>query len=146
MRKLFRFKYEPCKGDCYAWCDHLPQELNKMTDEERQTTVALMVEAHNRLCDNPEYSFGIDQDNVTKMFVAHFRSPASTETFLSPDFGSSVRSVCQLVMATDIPQITGACSYGDNGAEDLGAEILRACVDIVYREAHHDNCPCQKMA
>lgn len=146
MRKLFRFKYEPCNGTCYAWCDHLPQELNKMPDEECLTTVAIMVEAHNRLCDNPEYSFGVDMDDNTGMFVAHFRTPASTDTFLGNEFGSIVKEVCKMVMATYIPQVSGSCVYGDNGAESLGEEILKACKDVVFRKAHHDSCPCIKTA
>ena len=142
MRKLFRFKYEPCKGDCYAWCDALPEELNKLTDEKRKLIVTMMVEAHDRLCDNTDYSFGIDRDDKTGMFVAHFRSPKSTETFLNSNFESSVKTIYEVVFAADIPKLNGACSYGNNGAEDLGQEILRACVDIAYREEHHNNCPC----
>jgi len=146
MRKLFRFKYEPCKGDCYAWCDSLPEELNKLSEEKRKLIVTMMVDAHNKLCDNPDYSFGIDRDDARGMFVAHFRTPASTETFLHGWFSESVQAVCELVLNTEIPQIAGACSYGEHGAEDLGKEILRACTDLVYRKEHHDNCPCTKTA
>ena len=95
MRKLFRFKYEPCNGDCYAWCDHLPNELMKVSEEERQTIVGLMVEAHNKLCDNPEYSFGVDLDEGTRIFVAHFRTPEATEVFCSMiSFGKFAASSC----------------------------------------------------
>jgi len=146
MRKMFRFKYEPCKGDCYAWCDSLPEELNKLDEETRKHTVIMMVEAHNRLCDNPDYSFGIDRQDTTGMFVAHFRTPAATDTLLHNNFADSVKAVCQMVMETDIPQIAGACSYGENGAEDLGKEILRACTDLSFRKEHHDSCPCHKTA
>lgn len=146
MRKLFRFKYEPCKGDCYAWCDSLPEELNKLSDVERKSVVQMMVGAHAKLCDNPEYSFGIDRDDVRGMFVAHFRTPAATDTFLHSTFADSVRAISTVVLAADIPQVSGACSYGDHGSEDLGREILRACTDLVYREEHHANCPCTKVA
>ncbi len=143
MRKLFRFKYEPCHGDCYAWCDFLPQELNKLDEEERKSLVATMVKAHNSLCDNPEYSFGVDFDKETQIFVAHFRTPTFTDTMASDNFRDCVQAVCTRVLATDIPKVEGACSYGDNGAEDLGTEILRACTDEVYRKAHHDSCSCK---
>jgi hypothetical protein len=142
MRKLFRFKYEPCKGDCYAWCDSLPNELNKLTDEDRQLLVLGMVKAHDRLCDNLEYSFGVDFDKDTQVFVAHFRTPTSTDIRTSSTFQGCVQEICALVLSTDIPQVEGACSYGDNGAEDLGREILRACTDIAFREKHHEECPC----
>ena len=146
MRKLFRFKYEPCNGTCYAWCDVLPEELNKMSDEERKSTIETMVEAHSHLCDNPDYSFGIDREDVTRMFVAHFRTPAGVETFLGKSFQESVQQVCSQVLKTDIPKVSGVCAYGDNGAEDLGREILRACIDEDYRKAHHDACPCHAAA
>lgn len=142
MQKLFRFKYEPCKGDCYAWCDTLPEELNKLTEEQRHEVIAEMVTAHNNLCDNPSYSFGIDRDSARDMFVAHYRYPEGTDTFLAGSFYECVKRICAEVKAAIIPQVTGACSYGDNGAEDLGREILRACTDEVYRKEHHDSCPC----
>lgn len=49
MRKLFRFKYEPCNKTCYAYCSKLMGELRKLPDGERRDLVASMVEAHNRL-------------------------------------------------------------------------------------------------
>lgn len=103
-----------------------------------------MVQAHDRLCDNPEYSFGVDLDEQNHVFVAHFRTPTSTDTFSSRSFYEIVQQVTQRVMHTDIPQVDGACRFGDNGAENLGQEILRACNDAIYREEHHKNCPCSK--
>lgn len=142
MRKLFRFKYEPCAGTCYHWCDALPEELNKINEADRRLIVTLMVEAHAKLCDNPDYSFGIDRQDVTGMFVAHFRTPEQTDTFLNPNFSESVQAVCKVVLAANIPVINGACGFGEHGSEDLGKEILKACTDIAYREEHHNNCPC----
>jgi len=144
MRKLFRFKYEPCKGDCYAWCDSLPEELNKLSDLDRRLTVELMVKAHDRLCDNPDYSFGIDREDSSGMFVAHFRTPKGTDTFLHNNFKDSVKNIAEVVFSHDIPAISDACKFGKKGAEDLGKEIIKACVDLIYREEHHKNCPCTK--
>lgn len=146
MRKLFRFKYEPCKGDCYAWCDHLPQELNKLPTIRRTLTVEMMVKAHDRLCDNPEYSFGIDVNQQEGIFVGHFRTPEGTDVYASKSFEQAVHVLCDMVMQANIPPLSGACQYGDNGAEDLGREILKACTDEEYRKAHHTNCPCKKVA
>ena len=146
MQKLFRFKYEPCNGMCYAWCDKLTTELLKLTVGNRQALVATMTKAHDRLCDNPNYSFGVDVDAAGTTFVAHFRTPEKTDLYSSKDFVNVVSMVCTEVMKADIPQIKGDCVYGANGAEDLGREILRACEDIAYREEHHNNCPCKHTA
>lgn len=142
MRKLFRFKYEPCNGTCYAWCDVLPNELMKISEQKRQEIVGLMVKAHNNLCDNIDYSFGVDLDENTKMFVAHFRTPKSTDIFVGTTFSDCVRKVCDRVLSTEIPQVNGICTYGNSGSEDLGTEILRACTDLTFREQHHNECPC----
>jgi hypothetical protein len=125
-----------------VWCDHLPQELNKMTEDDRKFLVQTMVQAHDRLCDNPDYSFGVDMDDKTHQFVAHFRTPAGTEVFLEGDFPGVVTEVCKMVMNTTIPKVAGSCTFGDNGAENLGQQILRACTDMDFRKAHHDACPC----
>jgi len=146
MRKLFRFKYEPCNKTCYAWCAVLPEELNRLSQEEKQETVSLMVEAHEKLCDNPDYSFGVDLDEEKRIFAAHFRTPESTSVFVNTSFSECVREVCETVLNTDITKVDGVCGFGDNGAEDLGREILRACVDEVYREEHHNKCPCLAIA
>lgn len=146
MRKLFRFKYEPCNRTCYAWCEVLPRELNRLPAVIRTKTINMMVEAHAKLCDNPDYSFGIDQDDRSGLFVGHFRSPAGVETVLHYSLAVTMRRVYRMVMAADIPKLSGDCTYGDTGSEDLGREILRACTDPEYLKAHHAACPCQLAA
>lgn len=143
MRKIFRFQYEPCNGTCYHWCDHLPLILNSLSPSKRKGIVKLMVKAHNNLCDNPNYSFGVDLDEKTGLVVGHFRTPEKTNTYLG-SFFECVTEVCNEVLSEKIPSVKGACTYGDNGAESLGKDILRACTDIAYREEHHKNCPCHK--
>ena len=145
MRKLFRFKYEACDGMCYAWCDTLPQELNKLNEEEKKYIVSLMVKAHEKLCDNPNYYFGVDLNEEHKMFIGFFTTPSGISTFISPSFYSLVNQLCSKVLITDIPKVEGSCVYGSNGGENLGEEILRACVDHVYRHEHHTNCPCSNV-
>lgn len=146
MRKMFRFKYEPCNGTCYAWCDSLIRQLRDMTEEKRKETVALMVKAHNKLCDNPLYSFGVDMDDNLGIFVAHFRTPDKTDLFSGKTFVEVVEQVCGAVLATEIPALTGACNFGDNGAEDLGREILRFCSDIGFAELQERHCECKAHA
>ncbi len=95
MQKIFRFKYEPCNGKCYAWCKVLPQELRKLDSLERSWLVKTMVDAHAKLCDNKDYSFGVDIDeNNRSLFVAHFHSPDETTLFSGYTFDSVVNKVC----------------------------------------------------
>lgn len=143
MRKLFRFKYEPCNGTCYAWCDHLIEELRELDVTKRNQIVSLMVDAHNKLCDNPDFSFGVDVDENHTVFVAHFRTPERTDLFHSRVFSECVEKVCSEVLKTEIPQISGICQYGDNGAEDLGNEILKYCQDEAFAELKNKECPCK---
>lgn len=35
MRKLFRFKYEPCNKTCYAYCSKLMKELRTTPEQPR---------------------------------------------------------------------------------------------------------------
>lgn len=143
MRKLFRFKYEPCNKTCYAYCSKLMTELRALPEERRQALVQKMVEAHNRLCDNPQYSFGVDVDENLGVFVAHFRKPDSTDMYAGKDFADAVEEVCRAVMLADIPQVRGECNFGDNGAEDLGREILKFCTDVGYAQLEERHCECK---
>ena len=143
MRKLFRFKYEPCNKTCYAYCSKLMTELRKLSPSERESLVSTMVEAHNKLCDNPEYSFGVDVDEENNIFVSHFRTPKSTDLFSDKEFSDCVKSVCDMVLTTNIPRVNGECNFGDNGAEDLGREILKFCTDVGYAEVLEQHCECK---
>lgn len=143
MRKLFRFKYEPCNKTCYAYCSKLMTELRKMQEEDRKTLVSTMVEAHNRLCDNEEYSFGLDVDEENDIFVSHFRTPQGTDLYSDKKFPNSVMSVCDAVLHTNIPKGNGSCTFGNNGAENLGQEILKFCTDVGYAEALEKHCECK---
>lgn len=143
MRKLFRFKYEPCNKTCYAYCSKLMTELRKLTQLERELLVSNMVQAHNRLCDNPDYSFGVDVDEENSLFVSHFRTPQSTDLYSSKDFSGCVSTVCKVVMDTEIPPGQGQCVFGENGSESLGREILRFCTDVGYAEVLEKHCECK---
>jgi len=143
MRKIFRFKYEPCEGMCYAWCKALQRELRKMSETKRQNLVSLMVTAHDQLCDNPEFSFGVDVDENKGIFAAHFRTPEKTDLFVSENFAECVDKVCQKVLNTEIPKAKGVCSYGQNGTEDLGNEILKFCTDEAFNKLQKEACVCE---
>lgn len=143
MRKIFRFKYEPCNNMCYAWCDKLPSLLRTMGEKERVTLVDRMVKAHDNLCDNPDYSFGVDTDENMTNFVAHFRTPEFTHIYHSRSFEECVNKVCDDVLKAEIPQIALDCPYGENGNEDLGNEILKFCLDENYKLLEERHCECK---
>ena len=74
MRKLFRFKYEPCNGTCYCYEEIFYEELRGQPHVS--SLIDLVVQAHDNLCDNPDYSFGIDKcefRNFKLASVAHVR-------------------------------------------------------------------------
>lgn len=144
MRKLFRFKYEPCNGTCYAYCDRLIAELRKLADP--RILVSHMVAAHNKLCDNPDYSFGVDVDEKENVFVAHFRTPEKTDLYSGRSFEDVVNEVCHAVTGAEIPQASGQCNFGSNGAEDLGREILEMCTDEAYGRLQERHCECKAHA
>lgn len=143
MRKLFRFKYEPCSGTCYHWCDNMIRRLRELTETDRQSLVQTMVKAHDKLCDNPAYSFGVDSDENLGLYVAHFRTPEKTDLFSGKNFRDVVLKVCEVVLATDIPTINGQCNFGGNGAEDLGREILKFCTDFGFAQLQERHCECK---
>lgn len=143
MRKLFRFRYEKCNKTCYAWCQKLTVELRKLDTQTRQNLVSNMVKAHDRLCDNSEYSFGLDVDEKNNLFVSHFRTPQKTELYSSRSFHEAVDEVCKDVMSTEIPRGVGSCVYGDNGAENLGQQILHFCTDLGFEELKGKHCKCE---
>ena len=142
MRKLFRFKYEPCNKNCYAFCSKLMTELRKIPNDRRESLVNTMVSAHNKLCDNPQYSFGLDVDENTNLFVSHFRTPEKTDLFCNT-FEEAISEVCRVVMSTNIPPVLDDCVYGNNGVEDLGKQILKYCEDVHYQEILNSHCECK---
>lgn len=145
-RKIFRFKYEPCNGTCYAWCEALVHCLRN--DPDHTQLVNMMVEAHEKLCDNPDYSFGVDFSQKTGVYVAHFRTPDKLNVFASTSFREVVEDVCAAVMDEDIPFLLASCIFGGNGTEDLGREILRFCTDegVKLLAEHHCECKAHPVA
>ena len=147
MRKLFRFKYEPCNKTCYAYCSKLMTELRALSRNCRESLVAKMVKAHGHLCDNPAYSLGLDVEEAMNVFVAHLRTPEKTELFCGREFENVVLSVCEATLLEKIPNSpSGECRYGDNGAENLGREILKFCTDAGYAMIANSHCECKSHA
>lgn len=129
MRKLFRFKYEPCNGTCYVGPDPDDdmafQEFKTMTAVRKEILVSWIVKAHDKLCDNPDYSFGIDFCEETGIFISHFRTPAKTDIYSGKTLEECVLSLCKAVISTDIPQMNGLCNFGVSKNENLAERILK---------------------
>ena len=96
---------------------------------DRHSTIDMMVKAHDKLCDNPDYSFGINTNMVQgkPVYAAYFRTPQSTNLFIADTFSEVVQQVCSDVMQADIPQVQGQCTFGQNGQENLAQEIINTC-------------------
>ena len=120
MRKLFRFKYEECNGTCYAYGPAFKEELSKLTDLD--SVIDPVVEAHDHMCDNPDYSFGIDM-NDDGIYVGFIKTPVRVDTYTDTSFIAMCEKLNKDVMAMDIPPVDGQCEYGHTGLEDLKGKI-----------------------
>jgi hypothetical protein len=127
MKKLFRFKYEPCKGDCYYAEELFQESLRKLDSKQRKELIDLVVKAHDNLCDNPDYSFGLDFCLKTQTFIGHFQQPDRIDVFASKTFHECIIDLCQDVANANIPTNLGNCEYGVNGNENLAEIISRSC-------------------
>lgn len=124
MKKLFRFKYEPCNGTCYAWGDDFYEGLRSLSLKERTELVELVVRAHDKLCDNPEYYFGLDKCEKTGLFIGHFHQSSRIDFFIDVSLSTIIHELCEFVVKTDIPVLEGNCVFDDNGSENLAEKIL----------------------
>jgi hypothetical protein len=125
MKKLFRFKYEPCNGTCYAHGSIFYEELRKLNPQRIKKLVTQIVAAHDKLCDSTEYSFGVDLCEQTGVFIGHFRQPARLDIYSGKTLESCVLELTQAVLSTHIPQDAGTCNFGNSGSENLAEEILK---------------------
>ena|SRR5690242_8643131 len=127
MKKLFRFKYEPCNGTCYVWDDDFYEGLKKLSQSLREDLVNTVVRAHDKLCDNPQYYFGLDKCEKTGLFIGHFVQPTRLDMFSDTSLSQCILELCEAVIKTNIPEVKGICNFGQNGTENLAEIILKAC-------------------
>lgn len=127
MRKLFRFKYEPCNGTCYTGGDDFYECLRQIGFDSKAPLVTLIVNAHDKLCDNPNFYFGLDKCEKTGLFIGHFIQPTRTDLFTGATMLDAIQEMCEFILATEIPQLKGICEFGNSGTENLAYTILAAC-------------------
>lgn len=125
MKKLFRFKYEPCNGTCYAPEIIFFEEMKKITQDDKIKLTKKIVKAHDQLCDNSDYSFGLDMCEKTNLFIGHFRQPERLDLFTGNTLSECIDDMTNYIIQTNIPKMEGLCVYGDNGPENLAEQILK---------------------
>lgn len=103
MKKIFRFQYEPCLGTCYAPNDQFYDELRMLNPSKMGEIVALVSKAHDLICNDHSMRFGIDQDENTGSYIAHFVTPNRVDLFSSDKFVDVAEQVSQHIIASVAP-------------------------------------------
>lgn len=82
MRKLFRMKYEPCNGQCYAPDDVL--RVNEFGLDATQAAMLLdrVIQIHEPACGNERLAYGLDHDESTGVFVASFQHYGTLDLYV----------------------------------------------------------------
>lgn len=126
MKKLFRFKYEPCNGTCYAPEDVFFSQMKQIQQNEKLKIIEKIVTAHDKMCDNPSYSFGLDMCEKTNLFIGHFNQPDRLDVFTGVTLQECIDDMTSYILKTTIPRVDGFCNYGNHGIENLKQQILSA--------------------
>ena len=81
MRKLFRMKYEPCSGRCYAWEDVINMEELGIDVKSASVLLDRIIKIHEPVCGNENLAYALDYDENLKIFVASFIHYGSLDLF-----------------------------------------------------------------
>lgn len=129
MKKLFRFKYEPCSGTCYAPDDKFFEELKKLDEVAKLSLINKIVSAHDSTCDDPDQLFAVDYDETTRMYVGTAFDNGRLDLFSDSSFVNLVEILTSFVKKQNEGRTpkAGNCVYGASGIEDLANIILRQC-------------------
>lgn len=66
MRKLFRMKYEPCVGQCYAYSDVMRIHTLGLDARGAAAFLRRLLAAHAPSCGDPGIEFRLDADEFTR--------------------------------------------------------------------------------
>lgn len=72
MRKLFRMKYEPCNGQCYAYDEVLNVKNLGVDTETAAELLDRIIKIHEPACGNEQLAYTLDYDEETEVFVSGF--------------------------------------------------------------------------
>ena len=103
MRKLFRMKYEPCNGQCYAHDDVLKAADIGCSPDEYRKVLDGLVAIHERACGNADVWYALDHDDTTGVFVASFGHPEGLELFAGRDPRDVLGRLVDAVRTTCLP-------------------------------------------
>lgn len=128
MKKVFRFQYEPCVGTCYQYKDIFQKELGKISKENLKSIVNKIVEAHDSTCDDPSQRFGVDYDENNQLFVGSFINGTKLDLFSDNSFELLINTLTSHVLKENKNKtyVSGQCTYGNNGNENLAEIILES--------------------
>lgn len=129
MKKLFRFKYEPCSGTCYCPGDKFFEELNKFDEDGKKQLINKIVSAHDSTCDDPNQLFAIDYDENVGVYIGTVFDNGRLDLFSDKSFVSLVDALTSFVKKQNEGRASksGNCVYGASGIEDLANIILKQC-------------------
>lgn len=99
MRKLFRMKYEPCNGDCYAECAVVDLRSMKLAKNEAVDFFRKLLAVHLPACGNSQLMFRVDVDDEYNMFVATFEHYGVTDMFMSDSSKGAMTKLINAVLA-----------------------------------------------
>jgi len=83
MRKIFRMKYEPCNGRCYAPDEVLNIKEFSMPLMDAAVLLDRIIKIHEPACGNDNLSYGMDYDEVSGVFIASFIHFGELDLFTS---------------------------------------------------------------
>lgn len=128
MQKLFRFQYEACNGTCYGNGDRFFQDLKDVPKAELTQLINKIVDAHNRMCNNPNMRFGLDFDQTNKIYIGNWMNNGTLDLFTSTNFMDVVTQLTSHVLKV-VPvsqsEYENNCEFGE-GHENLAEQILNA--------------------
>lgn len=98
MRKLFRMKYEPCNGDCYAECAVVDLHSMKLSKNETADFFRRLLAVHLPACGNSNLMFRVDMSDEYNMFVATFEHYGQTDMFMSDSCKGAMNKLIDAVL------------------------------------------------
>ena len=82
-RKLFRMKYEPCTGRCYAPSDVVRMDSFGADVEKMAMLLDKLMKIHEPACGNEHLGYGLDLCEETGLYIATFQHYGALEIFTS---------------------------------------------------------------
>lgn len=118
MKKIFRMKYEPCKGACYSpgqeFFHHLFL-LRNDTDRLKHLMTSL-VKIHQPLCGNENLAYAIDYDEENKLYIGSFARYGELELVSDTNAVSCMEKLVDIILSENLVDESdhSVCDFGDD--------------------------------